>query len=160
MRVQVSVMTDLGHHQAVADAIESGRGPVKDVMTSWERRYRSFITRRFDRFSAGGGDWKKNSPLTIALKGSSAILVDSRVMRLGLATAIRVINYTRNSMTFSFVNEAEHPAAKMSISALLTKHDKGIGTPKRPILVEPDAETRAKLIHMARRRLVDAMNGE
>jgi hypothetical protein len=153
------VTHDLTHHVAMSRDIQTGGGAVREVLRSYERVYRGFIIRRFDNFSRGGGDWKKNSPATILAKGSSAILVNTRVMRLGLATAVREIEITRNSVTFQFQNASIHPDARVTIAELLTKHDKGLGTPKRVILVQPDDPTKLRLLDMTTRRYARKMNG-
>lgn len=157
--VTTEIQHDLRHHTAVRDSIASGRGIVREVMKSYERIYRNFVVRRFDLFSRGGGDWKPNAPMTIMLKRSSAILVDTRVMRLGLATAVRTAEIGRDFITFQFRNNAIHPTAKVPIAELLTRHDKGLGTPKRPILVQPDDDTKQRCLTMATRRLTEEMNG-
>ena len=158
--VTVEIRHDLKHHVAVRDSIASGRGVVREVMKSYERIYRNFVIRRFDLYSRGGGDWKPNAPMTIALKRSSAILVDTRQMRLGLATAVRTSEIGKDFVTFQFRNEAIHPTAKVPIAELLTKHDKGLTVPKRPILVLPDDDTKQRCLNMATRRYTEAMNGD
>lgn len=137
----------------------SGEGVMKDVLTSWERRYRAFCVRRFDRYSRGGGDWKKLSPVTIALKKSTAILVDTRTMRLRLPLAIRTSQITKNSVTLTFRDGYVHPKARVSIARLLTKHDLGRATPKRPILVQPDDQTKQEILRLTTKAFANAANG-
>ena len=158
--ITAEISQDLKHHIGVRDALASGRGVAREVLLSYERIYRNFIIRRFDVFSRGGGDWKPNAPMTIMLKRSSAILVDTRAMRLGLATAVRSHEVGKDFITFTFRNDAIHPTAKIPIAELLTRHDKGLGTPKRPILVQPDDHTKQRCLDMATRRFAEAMNGD
>lgn len=151
------VKVDLKKHKALKSAIENGTGPVRETLESFEKLYRSFALRRFDKFSRGGGDWPKNSAGTRKGKRSSAILVDTRIMRLGLGFGIRSIKTTKNSVTFAFVNPSAHPGAGISIAELASIHDKGQGVPKRKILVRPDQETVSRMLDMVKRKFMKGL---
>lgn len=150
----------LGRHQALSKAISSGSGPVREVLQSWEKIYVAFILKRFDKFSRGGGDWPKLKPGTIRAKGSSAILVDKRYLRMGLATGIRSTSHSGARIVFAFTSRSLHPTAKMPIAELATIHNEGEGiVPKRQILVRPDQQTVKQLLAMAGRRLSGYLRG-
>ena len=156
--IRATLKVDLKRHKTLQGAIATGTGPVKETLESFERLYRAFVLRRFDRFSRGGGNWKPNSDAVKRAKRSSAILVDSRVMRLGLNVGVRATRITKNSVTFSFTNRARHPSASLTIAQLATVHDQGNGVPKRQILVKPDAETTKRLLDMAKKKYLRWLN--
>jgi len=133
---------------------------VREVLKSWERLYVSFTLKRFDKFSRGGGDWPKLKAATIRRKGSSAILVDKRYLRLGLASGIKSTSHSGSRIVFAFTNKSMHPEAKMSIAELATIHNDGEGNnPQRRILVVPDQQTVKRLLAMAGRRLAGYLRG-
>ena len=161
MNLDVEVKTNWKNHQSVSDSIESGHGPVRDVLTSFERTYRAFVLKRFDKFSRGGGDWKPLSLWTILWKLSTKILVDTRAMRMALPTAVRSVAFTRNSVIFGFVSDTIHPVSNLPIAEMLSIHHEGRGVvPARPILVVPDQETKAKILKQATKEMAAAMNGD
>jgi hypothetical protein len=123
-------------------------GPVVSALATWARIYRAFVLARFDKFSVGGGDWKKLSPGTIAGKKSSAILVDTRLMRLGLGSGIGIVKRYGKSVlhvTMGFTNRSKHPGTDLTIADLASIHHLGRGVPKRSILVGPDKATAQKM---------------
>lgn len=131
---------------ALRNELASPRGPVRRALLSWELTYRAFALRRFDRFSRGGGDWPKLKEATRRRKRSSAILVDHRELRLGLQSGIGRLTGTGTSLRLGFTRKTRHRRAKMSIAALATIHDLGLGVvPRRRILAQPDRPTRTRM---------------
>lgn len=152
-----STKLNVPRHEKLARDISTGSGTYRVVLNSWERMYIAFITRRFDSYSRGGGNWKRNSPLTIALKRSSAILVNTREMRLKLPFAIRATAYSQRSVWMGFVSDAVHTPSGTSMADILTKHDKGIGVPRRQILALPDKATQNQLVARALKEIASGL---
>lgn len=127
-----------------------------------EREYTKFVLRRFDKFSSGGGDWPPLSEATIAAKKSSAILVDTRLMRLGLgANGIGLVAKTSVSkgvsLQMGFTNTSTHAKANMSIADLAAIHHLGLGrAPRRTILALPPKDSSSKML----KSLIDAVGEE
>jgi len=131
--------TKLDKLRALRAALASGQGPVKETLDDWESLYRAFLVRRFDKFSLGGGNWRRLAASTERRKGHGKILVDSKFMRDHLAATIRVLARRRNSITVGFLSETIHPRAQLTVAELATIHNEGRGSvPKRQILVKPD----------------------
>lgn len=126
--------------------------PFLEAYDRIERTYAAFVLHRFDRFSRGAGNWRKLKPETIKRKGSSAILVDTRAMRLGLGATggikIRVSGGSGGvSVELRFAQRDRHPNADLSISDLAAIHDGGLGkVPRRRILVGPDQTSRSDML--------------
>lgn len=111
--------------------------------------YRAFVLRRFDNLSRGGGGWRRLSPSTVAAKKSTAILVDTRLMRLGLATGIglvRGVEGARFALTIGFIGKQKR-TRKLTVADLASIHHLGLGrVPERRILASPDRDTRARMV--------------
>ena len=125
------------------------------VVASAERElsdiYTQFVLKRFDRLSksGGGSDWPDISEVTKLAKKSSAILVDTRIMRLGIAQGItshKTVGARGASMRFAVTTTAAHPKAKMPIKDLAAIHQLGLGRVKqRKIVVAPDTATKKRM---------------
>lgn len=144
--LQLSGLTKATKTLSDARAMES------EVLEPVVSEYRAFVLKRFDKFSRGGGNWPPNSPQTQKRKGSTAILVDTRAMRLGLAadgigmTDLKTLS-GRVRMTFSFTSPEAHPKSKkLTISDLASIHHAGQGrVPARPILARPTPDVRLRM---------------
>lgn len=143
----------LGRLNNLEQELKRPRGPVKRALDTWERLYGAFIVARFDRFSRGTGNWRKLKPATIRRKRSSAILVDRRILRLGLAAkgGVRALGRDGLTLRFGFGNKSRHPArrgrSKLTIADIATIHHAGLGrVPARKILVAPGPAVRRQMI--------------
>lgn len=140
----------------------AGRTPMDDLLNLWWERYRRFIEMRFTKFSRGGGNWRRLSPLTIARrrkpskksrrKGNYAILVDTGQLRNSLKSDTMLVKRrVGNAIEFGF------PARKrqgdgLTMGELAKIHQFGTRTiPARRILVQPDAATIKGMGNDARR---------
>jgi hypothetical protein len=157
--LRASAKLDLTNHKKLAASLRSGEGPVKETLATYERLYRSFVLRRFDRFSRGEGNWLPLSWRTMLRKRSTAILVDTRFMRLRLATGIRAVRRTKDSLVMGFTSLETHPTAGVPVAELATKHDRGINVPARPILVQPDEQTKRSMLDAATRAYAKEARG-
>lgn len=96
---------------------------------------------RFDRFSAGGGNWKKLAPATIKRKKSSRILYETGDFRKALDLGIRVTTQWQGSvlrMTGAMTATRIHKPSKMPMPKLLKIHQEGTNRiPARKVIVRP-----------------------
>ena len=110
------------------------------VYTQWAVRYRSFIQRRFDRYSKGSGDW---APLKIR-KGS--ILRDTNTLFTALAPSITppegsINTFLPDGIEVGFGGPASHPGGP-TIHQIAVWHQSGAGNyPAREMIVAPDDQT-------------------
>lgn len=148
--------------------LKAGLGRPQGSLADAEKRastaYITYVLRRFDKNSRGGGDWPKLSPATIAAKGSSAILVNTRLLRLGLQTGIGVVDVVTGRtwrLTFKFTSTKTHPPSGLSISDLASMHHLGFGkVPARKILVKPDSTTMERITRIMTKGCADTVNGK
>ncbi len=114
-----------------------------------ESIYAQFIAARFDKFSKGGGNWRKIKPATALAKGSTLILINRRDFRRWLPGGIRMrILKSTHKYRFmaGFKAGTNHPRARMPMSKLGAIHDRGQGVnPKRQILTGIDETTRKRI---------------
>lgn len=173
-RLSVKVTTDLGPLKTTRQALAAGfsRGgsvpPAFVTMrTLWGRRYESFIRRRFDRFSRGGGDWPPLSPRTIRARRPAARHKRARTVTKGrnaskgvgvgrtvsilrntgtlfgaltIGAAGNAFRHTPGGIAFGFKG-GKHPGGT-TIAQIAAWHNSGAGNnPRRRILVQPDTVT-------------------
>lgn len=144
----LSLQLNLAGFAAAKDLFKRPRGPVKTGLDQAGRMYTAFVLSEFDRKSRGGGGWRPLKQETINAKGSSAILVDKRALRQGLATSITVTTRTspRFALIAAFKGKKKHRRSKLTISDLATIHHYGLGrVPSRKILVRPNKATVARM---------------
>ena len=160
LKVTASLTLKVAGIASVKDVFRRPRGEVKQAMDEAGKIYVTFVLREFDKNSRNGGKWKKLNPKTSERKKSSAILVDKRVLRTGLATSIfiKIQVNPRVAVVAKFGGTKRHRAAKMTIADLATIHHMGLGNvPARKILVTPDRATLGrmskKLVNAARKQL-------
>lgn len=160
--IRVEVRLDLTNHLKVRKAIQQGTGPVKAVLDEYERLYRAFILDRFDRYSLGSGNWRRLKPATVRAKkkNKDRILVHTRFMRMKLQVGIKILRWNRNTVRFGFEAGMQHPDSDLTVAELATIHDRGLGPPRRRILVQPDEDTLKKMRQAAGSILSDSMNGK
>lgn len=112
------------------------------VYSKWVVRYRSFIQRRWNRFSRGGGDWP-------SLKyRSGSILRDTNTMFAAMTPTLNAPSGSVNEflsdnsgVVVGFGSSAAHPGGP-TIMEIAIWHQTGAGNlPVREIIVAPDEET-------------------
>lgn len=131
-----------------------------DVADAAFETYRDFIVKRFDRYSAGGGNWRPNTPARRRRKGHGKILVDTKFLRRKLMESIRVLSRVGKLLTIGFESTVVHPNSRLTIEELETIHDQGLGNnPKRQILVKPDDEARRKISRSVKSVIQEFLNG-
>lgn len=160
--IKATVAVRLRGLTALRKELISPRGPVRRALQSWELAYRAFVLKRFDRFSRGGGDWRDIKEETKARKRSSAILVDRRYLRLGLQSGIGRISEIQRTgsvtLNMGFTRSSKHKTSGLTIAALATIHDRGLGVvPRRRILVPPDAQTRQRMAESLKRGALETL---
>lgn len=119
-------------------ALDLNGGPVREAVNDCGDIYMGFITDRFDRFSAGSGDWEPLATSTIAAKGKKElgagvspedILRETDAMRKSLDKG--GANHVDEEIPDGVRRGTEDPKAG--------KHQEGEGNiPQRRILVGPD----------------------
>ena len=152
-------------------------GPVDQMFKDWGEKYLGFVKRRFNKFSKGGGDWRKLDPATVrarrkggkrksgkrkrAKKETSrvAILADTGILKGGLTVgkAGNLFKRTRKGIRVGFGGLNIHPETKgLTIKALAVIHDQGLpkkGIPQRQILVKPDERLKRRMKSDLRRTI-------
>lgn len=161
MRLTTSQTVDLRNHLRVRSDIFRGTGVIKKIQASWEEIYNAFIVERFDRFSLGGGNWRRLSPTTVRRKRRhrNEILVHTRYMRQKLQKGIKILQSDRGKIRLGFEMGMMHPDSDLTVEELAEIHDQGFGVPQRRILVLPDDRTRRKMKESAGAELAREMNG-
>lgn len=120
--------------------VKSGGGHIRKAFNQWALRYRSFVQRRFDKFSRGGGDW----PDLKYRDGS--ILRDTNTLFTALAPTLSppagtVNNPIEYGVEVGYSGTATHPGGA-TIPQIAFWHQTGAGNlPVRKIIVPPDAAT-------------------
>ncbi len=148
---------------AVKAAIRRPQGALKKAIDEAGKIYTTFVLRDFDKKSRGNGKWRKLKPKTIERKRSSAILVNKRVLRIGLATSIMIRTQTVPRLTIIayFGGRKRHRDSKMSIARLADIHHLGLGrVPVRRILVTPDKPTLKRMADKILKAALRLMGGK
>ena len=121
--------------------------------------YRSFLQRRFARYSRGSGNWPKLQPATEERKGSTTILRHTDVMFQALRPSnpgAGGVEIVRGSIiTLGFGGSEAHPEAEgLTIARLAEIHNFGEGNmPERKIVVPPDGPALANLKDIVQKTL-------
>lgn len=150
------------------DALNKYRDSLGDinrkVFYKWAVRYRSFVQRRYDVYSRGGGDWPPLSAATIkrrkpaarrknAVKGSAqprqvSILRDTNTMFTALTPALVAPAGSVNQLLtdgtgieVGFAGNATHPGGATIAQIALWHHVGAPPNPVRQIIVLPDRPT-------------------
>lgn len=126
----------------------------RKIFKQWAFIYRTFVRRRFNIFSRGGGDWPALSSKTIAQRRTGprvkkigrriTILRDTGTMFAALSPRFRsspgaLEKMVTDGVVVGFGGVAKHPAGKATIADIAGFHDEGRGhLPQRRIIVDPD----------------------
>jgi len=79
VRVRADIRVDLSGLQRYSRVVRTGGRPLNRVLKKWQKRYQTFIGRRYQRMSRGG--WPALAPSTVKKKGRKLpILIDSGVL--------------------------------------------------------------------------------
>lgn len=124
----------------------------RKVLELWTLRYRSYIQRRWNSFSRGGGDW---APLKYR---EGSILRDTNTMFTAMTPAVNAppgsINdflSDNSGVIIGFGGTAAHPGGP-SIMQIALWHQEGAGNlPKREIIVEPDSALKTQMLEDLKR---------
>lgn len=162
-----------------------GNDPLfRKTMTSIGTLYQVFTDKRYDKFSKGGGTWRKLKPKTVERKskkgggrgtaratvnqrrtgGPTAILVDNGILKNSLRSAGAVKMVKRKTIRVGFSTTRQHEGTGLTMAELADIHQRGLGKglPKRPIFVEPDSATKKRMrraIMIAIEKAGDMNNG-
>jgi hypothetical protein len=144
---------------------QSGSASKSQLLNQIGRVYMAFISRRYHKYSRGGGDWAPLAPATIRQRrsgsqrqlgvnrlrtgGNVAILVNDALLISALGSAGRpgrggVLRVRGTKLRVGFSDTAKHAGAGITFAALADIHQRGNprrNLPARPILVEPDQVT-------------------
>lgn len=143
----------------------SGSGPIRKTMLHQIGVvYLAFVKRRYVKFSRGGGNWKPLAKSTVSRRrkpsgrtarskvnqkktgGKAAILRDTGTLVAALSVGGRgnLFKHIPNGVKVGFRGGVKHPSGKATIAEVAAFHNvggRGGKPPKRPILVEPNAQT-------------------
>lgn len=140
MEVKTEITVKIPALRKFKSKVKNGSGRIKTAYQQWAVRYRSFIQRRFDKFSRGGGDW----PALKLREGS--ILRDTNTLFTALTPTLNAPKGSINKLIedgieVGYGGGASHPGGP-TIQELAYWHQTGAGNyPARVIIVEPDAAT-------------------
>jgi hypothetical protein len=130
------VTTEL--ERAAVRVRQGGQRIMKDAFRNAGVEYLRFIGKRFDRYSAGGGDWAPLSPSTIAQKKGTRKLYETGGLRRSLDPGGR-----HNLLLPSHRGckaGTRHPLAFVHQNGSREKH-----IPARPFVVPPDRPTQERM---------------
>lgn len=138
-------------------AAGSANPAMRAMYAKWGDRYLLFSHTRYTRNSRGGS-WAPLAPLTLANRRargstSNAILIDrgNLVSALVRGVAGNLFQFLPNGIRAGFNDRDPHPDAKISYAQLAVIQGHGTSRiPARPIIVLPDAATRAGIAADAR----------
>lgn len=171
MRVVGSVAVNLSRMQTYQRQVDEVR---TKVFTKWIIRYRTFIQRRWNRYSRGGGDWPPLKPATIAARRrpaagaknklrTASILRDTNSLFTAMAPALQAPAGSVNEfltdgsgIEIGFGGSDSHPGGP-TFAQIAYWHQTGAGNlPVREIIVHPDPETLSSMLKDMER----ALNGK
>jgi hypothetical protein len=143
-----------------SDVRNRSSGPIRDAIVQWGVRYRSFVMRRFVRYSRGGGDW---APLKAGRArgalSAAAILRDTGLL-LGALNPEFVSSpgALQEGIPFGvrvgYGGPGRYPSGA-SIADIARFHQLGEGyNPKREIIVKPDAATISRMADDMQRAMI------
>jgi hypothetical protein len=163
LRVEINVEPMRMFRSKLRDSMSSG--PVRDMYTQWAARMRSFWRERYDKYSKGGGDWKRLEPETVKRRKAgkdgnktASILRDTNTLYRALHPKIQQPGrYTERGPAFIIIGyggSGIHPDAGVTIQKVAMWHQMGMGNnPTRKIIVDPDQKTRDGMIKDGNRAL-------
>jgi len=144
MRLNGNVKVRLDKLAAIRERVK----PDGDRLTKWKKRsaqrYRSFLFKRFNKFSRGGGNWR-NTKRRKAGK-TRFILRKTHTLYKALSPVYRGLpgqyeRLDRNYIETGYGGSGRHPNAKMTVANLAKIHNVGNGIiPQRQIIVSPSSE--------------------
>jgi len=164
--IRAVVHLELSGLERFRHEVSKPQGPIRDALRQWGHRYRTFVQRRFVKYSRGGGDWP---PLKYKRRRGSraraAILRDTGTLFRALDPVWRsnpgaIQQDLPFGIRVGYGGPHRHPKAGISIADLAAIHDQGLGRmPKRQIIVQPDNRTRAQMVSDMQRALKKLADG-
>ena len=132
--------------------IRRGSPATRIMLQQWGDMHRTWLRKRYIRLSGGGGGtWPKLSPATVAKKGFSTILIETR--ELFEKFTYRRINMNKKHVAVGF-GTGTHSDRGKSIKEIVGYHQEGTpNMPKRPILVGPSRAQKKKMVAVAEKLL-------
>ena len=150
--IRARVATRLVGMTAVRNALRTDSAVAKRVMRKWTARLRSFLYRRFDIFSKGGGDWKPLAESTLRARRrrgntSTIILRDTSQMFLALNPSVDTPGAMLRSGPWSIQvgmgTGQKHGDGPNTVADIASFHQSGGGhLPQRKIIVPPTEDVR------------------
>lgn len=158
MQLKSKVTGDLGRILE----LEKVSDPNSKELMSWKKssamKYRSFLYKRFDRFSRGGGNWRKTKAMKRSKK-KKFILRISHTLFKALSAVFRKLpgqfeEFKEGKVLTGIGGPGKHPNANMKVGRLAAIHHHGEGyQTQRKIVVRPDSELKKVLVQDLRSKL-------
>ena len=134
-------------------------GAWRSTLKKMAKRYEGFTKRWFA--TEGGGSWPDLKETTKKRRrkgrgrGGPKVLVDTGVLRRSLIIGDtgNYLRYGRFSVEYGFANKRHPEARGLTIRKLAVIHQEGSSKrnlPARPILVEPDSQTKRAMVNYVR----------
>ena len=144
VRLDGSTKFDLSKLAALRDRTK----PNSRTMTRWKKRsarkYRTFLFKRFDRFSRGGGNWRTTRRRRAGK--TRFILRRTHTLMRGLSPVFRNLpgqfeRFDRTHIQVGYGGPGKHPSGTITVAQLAQIHNSGEGiVPMRQIIVRPNPE--------------------
>jgi hypothetical protein len=137
---------------------------VQRIVQAWTKIYAQFSLKRFKAASRGDGTWRPLAPATIEAKGSTLILRDTDVMFKALDPELidvfdSEVKGARFQALVRFGENVSYPSG-VTVHELITFHSRGMGhLPQRKVLDDPDKVTTTEMRDVAKKIMVEAING-
>lgn len=167
MRLVGTVSTDLRGLRRFREDIKpfAKTREVATLFNKWAADYRTFLKARYEKFSKGGGNWRRLRPETIRRKrrrgGKRFILRDTDVLYRALNRRFtpaagafqRRVGF---GVEVGFSDTFRHPHSRsgVTVGAIASYHNAGGGRlPRRQIMVLPDQRTKQLFVIEAQNTL-------
>lgn len=149
----MAVTVDLTKTKVLRDRLKPRSPQMMKFKRAAAQDYRSFLFRRFDRFSRGGGNWPTTKRRRLGL--TKFILRKTHTLYRALSPVWRNLpgqwqRFVGNKVEIG-IKGGRHPKAKITVGKLAEIHNFGLGKQKRrQIMVGPDS----KLINKWKKDLI------
>ena len=128
---------------------------VKNALEEWGKIYNEFMVRRYEKFAAGGGNWRRLKTETVKRKKQNKykVLIEFGDLLRKLKAQAAIRKTASLSVSAGVTRGAMHRSG-LNVADLVTIHQLGRGrVPARQIVVQPDAATKKKLVDIMDRAI-------
>lgn len=163
-RVSAKATITLRGLRRFRSVLSNRSGLVQDAFNEWGSIYSDFTHRRFIRFSAGGGNWRRHAESTTAarhMRGnfSDLLLRDTdRLLEELNPISEAAVGVRSSKLPFgirvNFNSGATYPDGTPVYKVIAWHHRGASNLPRRRIFVQPDLSARQKMAGVMTKALV------